>query len=183
MSMRATRRNVLTSLLTSGAAIALQGCGFQPVYMPTASGAPGAAERELSAINVGIIPDRPGQLLRQALQARFANDSGGPKRYDLAVSFWVSGEGIGILPDNSVTRVRVTGHVNWALLAQNPTRTRLTEGSALALDGMNIFNQQYFALDLENETVQRRLADALADQVTTQLAIWFRQRASITGTG
>ncbi|MGE4046664.1 MAG: LPS assembly lipoprotein LptE [Acetobacteraceae bacterium] len=183
MSVDPTRRGFLTGLVAAGTAAGLAGCGFQPVYMPTATGQQGVVARQLAAVNVGIIPDRPGQLLRQALQVRLGNDSGVRQRYDLAVAFWISGDGIGILPDNSVTRVRVTGHVNWALLSQDQARTRLTTGSALALDGMNIFNQQYFALDLENETVQRRLAENLADQVTTQLAIWFRQQAAASGTG
>ena len=52
------------------------GCGFQPVYMPTASGKAGVAQRELASVYVPIIPERPGQLLRQALQERFGNDSG-----------------------------------------------------------------------------------------------------------
>ena len=41
------------------------------------------------------------------------------------------------------------------------------------MDGINIFDTQYFAADLENEAVQRRLADALADQITLQLAAFF----------
>ena len=34
------------------------------------------------------------------------------------------------------------------------------------MDGFNIIDEQYFAADLENEAVQRRLAEALADQIT-----------------
>jgi hypothetical protein len=34
---------------------------------------------------------------------------------------------------------------------------------------------------LENEAVQRRLADALADQITLQLATFFRKRATVSG--
>ena len=58
------------------------------------------------------------------------------------------------------------GNANWTLIAQDPARTRLTSGSAKAVDGLNIFDAQYFAADLENEAVQRRLAEALADQIT-----------------
>ncbi len=57
-------------LLVLAAGTSLSGCGFQPVYMPTASGKAGVAQRELAAIQVNLIPDRPGQVLRQALQAR-----------------------------------------------------------------------------------------------------------------
>ena len=47
------------------------GCGFHPVY---GEGQPGKAA--LAAVFVNIIPNRSGQLLRQALQERFGNDSG-----------------------------------------------------------------------------------------------------------
>ena len=45
------------------------------------------------------------------------------------------------------------------------------------MDGLNIFNEQYFAADLETEVVQKRIADNVAQQIATQLAIWFRERA------
>ncbi len=178
-----TRRGFLTGLTGAGVALGLAGCGFQPMYMPTASGGAGIAARELAAINIPIIPDRPGQLMRQALQARLANDSGTAKRYDLGVAFWISGEGIGIQTDNSATRVRFTGYASWVLTAQDPARTRLTDGTARTMDGMNIFSAQYFALDLENEVLQRRMAEVLADQVATQLSLWFRQRAAASAAG
>jgi LPS-assembly lipoprotein len=169
-------------MLRLGACASLSGCGFQPVYMPTASGRAGPAERDLAAIQVDLIPERPGQLLRQALQERFEGAAGsGPRRYDLAVAFWISGEGIAIQPDTIATRVRLIGNANWTLLAQDPGRTKLSSGSAKAVDAINILDTQYFAADLENEAVQRRLAEAVADQITLQLAVFFRKRAVASG--
>jgi LPS-assembly lipoprotein len=164
-------------ILGSGAALA--GCGFQPVYMPTASGQPGPAQRELAAINVTLIPDRPGMLLRQALQDRFegAGDATA-RRYDLSVSFWISGSAVGMQPDTTITRVQLIGHATWTLLAEDPGRTNLTKGSARAADAENILDSQYFAADLETETIQKRLAAAVADQITLQLAAYFRKRAA-----
>ena len=54
----------------------------------------------------------------------------------------------------------------------------LTSGSARAIDGVNIFDSQYFAADLETEAEQKRIAENLATQIATQLAIWFRQQAA-----
>jgi LPS-assembly lipoprotein len=166
-------------LLAWAAGTSLSGCGFQPVYMPTASGSAGVAQRELAAIHVNIIPDRPGQLLRQALQQRFQmSDSGTASQYDLSVSFGISGEGIAIQPNSTVTRIRNIGSASWTLIALDPGRTHLTSGSARAVNGLNIFDTQYFAADLENETVTRQLAQQLADQITLQLATYFRKRAA-----
>ena len=66
-------------------------------------------------------------------------------------------------------------------MAQDLAHTTLTAGSAKAVDGYNLFNAQYFASDLENAVVQRRLANELADQITMQLAVYFRQQAAKSG--
>ena len=67
MKHAVSRRLVCFGSLSAVAA-GVAGCGFQPVYMRTASGKPGVAQRDLSTVFVEIIPERPGQLLRQALQ-------------------------------------------------------------------------------------------------------------------
>lgn len=160
-----------------GSAALLAGCGFQPVYMPTATGQPGPAERELAAIHVNLIPDRPGQELRQDLQERFGSDSGGSSRYNLSVNFSVSGEGIGILPSTIATRIRLIANATWTLTT--PEGTRITNGSARALDGFNVLDQQYFASDMDNEVLAGQLASNIADQITMQLASYFRRQATV----
>ncbi|MEI7713195.1 MAG: LPS assembly lipoprotein LptE [Rhodospirillales bacterium] len=169
------KRRALLALLPT--AVSLAGCGFRPVYMPTASGKPGVAQRELAATEVAIIAERPGQLLRQALQNRFASDAGPSHRYILSADFAIAGEGVGILIDNSASRVRLIGSVNWVLRARDTGRAVLTSGSARTLDGFNLFSEQYFGATLENEAAQRRMAEALADQIALQLATWFNRRA------
>ena len=161
-----------------GSLTALAGCGFQPVYMPTASGSAGPAQRGLSSVYVEIIPERPGQLLRQALQERFNDDSGAPSQYDLHVAFGVSGEGIAIETNDIATRVRLTGSATWTLTGHDEKHTKLMTGSARALDAVNVFDSQYFAADLETEAEAKRLADNIATQIATQLAVWFRQQAA-----
>ena len=172
------------AFLALGAGAALAGCGFQPVYMPTASGQPGPAQRELAAINVTLMGDRPGMLLRQALQDRFEGAGGATtRRYDLTVSYWVAGAAAGIQPDNTVTRIQVIGRANWTLAAEDIAHTQITHGSARAADAMNNLDTQIFASDLELEVVQKRLAEALADQITLQLAAFFRKRAAVASAG
>jgi LPS-assembly lipoprotein len=164
------------SLVTLAASLA--GCGFQPVYMPTTSGKAGVAQRELSTVFVEIIPERPGQILRQALQERFGNDSGTPTSYNLHVGFGVSGEGIAIESNDIATRIRLTGNATWTLIGHDDKRTTLTSGSARAIDALNIFDSQYFASDLEIEADEKRMAENLATQIATQLAVWFRAQAA-----
>lgn len=174
MTKSLCRRNVLT--LGLGATV-LAGCGFRPVFMPTASGKPGVAERELAAVEVALMADRPGQLMRQALQQRFASDAGPPHRYVLVCDFRIAGEAVGFQSDNSVTRVRLSGSVNWTLKTRETVGVVLTTGSARSLDGYNLFAEQYFAASMENDVVTKRIAEALADHVALQLGTWFNRRA------
>ncbi|MEO9189577.1 MAG: LPS assembly lipoprotein LptE [Acetobacteraceae bacterium] len=176
--MRPLGRRRLLGIATGLALTSVAGCGFQPVYMPTASGSPGPAVRELATIHVALIPDRPGQLLRQALQQRLhGTDEGGERRYDLGVFFWITGEGIAILPDNTNTFTRLTAHANWALVARDTARTTIATGTARSYEGIDTFDTQYFAGDLSNEQVTARLAQQIADQITLRLATVFRARA------
>ncbi len=172
------RRRLLGAAAAGLGLAPLGGCGFQPVYMPTASGNPGPAARELAAIHVVLIPDRPGQLLRQALQQRLHGaDDTTERRYDLGVFYWIAGEGIAILPDNTNTSTRLIARANWTLTARDPARTRVADGSARALESINVFNTQYFGGDLETEQASARLANQIADQITLRLATLFRARA------
>jgi LPS-assembly lipoprotein len=165
-------------LLLGVAAGALGGCGFHPLYQRASSGQLGTTSRELAAVSVDIIADRPGQLLRQALQERLEGSGGGvARRYELAVGFGISGEGIAIRQDNTVTRIRMIGRAEWTLRAQDLARTVLTRDVARAVDAVNVFNEQFFASDLETEAVQKRIAERLADQVVMQLASYFNRRA------
>ncbi len=164
-------------LVWLGAAAALPGCGFHPLYARS-SGLAGPALTEMGAVSVGIIPDRPGQLLRQALQERFEREGEGiARRYDLAVSFSIAGEGIGIQADTSTTRMRLIARAHWVLKAQDPTHTLLSSGDARTVDGYDAIDNQAFAFDLTNEAVQRRMAEAVADTITEQVAVYFSRRA------
>jgi LPS-assembly lipoprotein len=170
---------LLRTALLLALGLAASGCGFQPLYASGPNGGTGPAEAGLAQVSVGLIPERSGQLLREALQARFDRGSGSAARYDLAVSYGVSGEGIAIQPDSSVSRIRLTGSATWYLTAQDPQRRTLASGTARLTDAYNVIDNQLFAADLDNEAIQRRIAQAIADQITLQLASYFDKQAGL----
>lgn len=158
----------------------LGGCGLHPMYARAPNGEAGPAASGLAQISVGLIPERTGQLLRLALQERFErNGLAAAHRYDLAVTFAISNAVIGVQQDTSNVRFRLVGTANYQLIAQDPGRTTLTSGTARSVDGMNLFDQQIFAADLETEVVQQRIAEAVADEITQQLAIYFDHQAAL----
>ncbi len=166
------RRAVL--LAASGA---VASCGFHPVY--AVRGASSPARHELGLIDVGIIPDRSGQLLRQALQQQLTNSGESlAKRYELSVTFGIASDNVGTQQDTSFTRTRQTGLASWSLKMLDTSSTLVTSGTARALDGVNIIDQQFFEADLASEAAQRRIAEAIAGQITLQLASYFSRHAA-----
>ena len=167
-------------LAGAGVLAMLGGCGLRPIYASKADGTASAAAQGLAAITVAVIPDRHGQLLRQALQARFDRGGGGvAKRYDLAVNFGFSAEALDIEQATSVpTRLRLVGLANWSLVSEDAQRKTLASGTARVMDGLNLYDQQFFAQDEETEAVERRVAEAVADEMTLQLAAWFNRQAA-----
>ncbi|MBE7209741.1 MAG: hypothetical protein INR65_01865 [Gluconacetobacter diazotrophicus] len=151
----------------------LAGCGFRPLY----GAGNAAAVAQLPDIFVMPIPERSGQELRLALQQRLAGTSEAqPQGYDLAVSYNIAGEAVGIHGDNTSERTRLVGRAHWVLSAVSPNPTTVATGDARALDGYESINEQYVASTIANETTQGRLANNLADQITTQLTTWFAGR-------
>lgn len=162
-----------------GSLALLGGCGFRPLYVPAEGGAAGPASAGLAAVYVPVMPERSGQLLRQALQQRLEGSGGGTaKRYELIAVFLIVPEGVGIQRDNATTRTRLTGSAQWFLRDLTPERTVVAQGNSRVLDGFNIANQQYFAADLDNEAATRRMASALADQIVVQVAAYFQRQAA-----
>ncbi len=152
--------------------LALASCGFHPLYAPG-----GAQDVALSEVFVDVIPDRAGQLLRQALQQRLeGSDNAAAKRFVLSVSYAPHVVGIGIQNDNSSTRTRVSGDATWSLRAVGAVAgtTQITGGTVRALDGYNVIDEQFFYSDLALEAVYGRVADSIADQITQALSVYFR---------
>nr|WP_246526773.1 LPS assembly lipoprotein LptE [Plastoroseomonas hellenica] len=165
-------------LLVLGAALALPGCGWRPLY---ATGGAGGAEtqRELAAVRVALIAERNGQILRRSLQQRLASE-GTAARYDLhaAINFGVDVQGY--RRDGTPSRVRYTATANWQLFTLETPPRSLTRGTEQAFDAYNIPENQFFASDVSREAAERRMMDQLAEDMTRRLAVWFAGRQAAT---
>jgi LPS-assembly lipoprotein len=158
--------------LALAALLSLAGCGFTPLYGGDAGQ---AANAQLDQVAVNNIPERPGQMLRISLQTQL-HTAGAPgtELYALNVRYNIVTTNLGVLEDSATTRSRVMATASWSLSPIGNPGQPLVSGSATATDAANIIDQQYFALDLENDTLNQHLADTVAAQITSQLAAWFR---------
>nr|WP_298798570.1 LPS assembly lipoprotein LptE [uncultured Acetobacter sp.] len=172
-----TLLNGSLAALLLGAPLALGGCGFQPLYGERADEP--QINAELKRVYVSNIPERLGQQVRLALQQNMAGD--GPEEpdgYKLSVQPSVSSESLDIHSDNTSGRVRMNGHAHWWLYSVEQYPKMLAQGDATALDGYTATYEQYFAQTMNNETATGRVAKALADQITQQVATWLRTQSA-----
>ena len=169
--MIAARRSVLAGALLLG------GCGFHPLLAPRGRGSAAAGDK-LRTVFVPVMPERSGQLFREALQARLqGTDASVAKVYELSAPLALNVEGLGIQRDSSTTRFRVTGGTTWTLFDLTPQHKVVTSGYARLLDGYDNINEQYLSTQFESEAATRRIAENLADQVVQQLTIFFDRTA------
>jgi LPS-assembly lipoprotein len=163
-----TRRRFLVAAGFAAAALTA-GCGFHPIY---ARG--GAARGALPAIYVNLLVNRGGQMLRQALQQRLeGTDDAVAKRFTLTVAYGEAVQIVNVQQDNSVSRIRNVGTATWSLFPVGNPTNKLANGTVRSVDGYNIVDEQFFYQNLSEEAVERRLADALADQIVLGLSVYF----------
>ncbi len=149
----------------------LTACGFTPLYGDNGNN----VQQQMNEVAVGIIPNRPGQILRQSLQDQLQL-AGAPTQelYLLSVSYSINVQAIGIQQDTSASRQRFTATATWSLAPIGNPGTPLTRGLASTEDALNIIDQQYFAITLESNTINQQLADEIATQISAQVAAYFK---------
>jgi LPS-assembly lipoprotein len=151
----------------------LAGCGFSPLYGDDGAATPVSAQ--LEQVQVAQIPERTGQMLHDTLQDDMQRD-GAPvaQLYTLTVDYNINQQGIGIQEDTSSTRTRFVATATWTLAPIGEPDKAMATGSATTEDAENVIDNQYFASELEDNTVNRQLADEIAAQITSQVAVYFK---------
>lgn len=166
--MLLNRRYIIASAL-----LALSGCGFSPLYAGPQGGQASAA---LQTVQVQNIPERSGQVLRQTLQQDlYTNGQPIQALYLLSVSYNIEQTGEGVQADSSTTRIRFDATASWRLSPIGEPSKTLISGNTTAMNASNIIDQQYFASNLETQTIDQELADYISAQITSQLAAWFHR--------
>lgn len=156
-----------------GAALAVSGCGFQPLYGETTGGAD--LKTDLAAVSVAPLPNRIGQLLRNALEQRLERSGGRQrKEYVLQVSLEERVEDLGLRKDNTATRANLRLIANAALVKGDKVVWRtLAEG----VSSYNILDNQY-ATVISQKDARERAVQLLADDVVRRLAVFMAGRGA-----
>jgi LPS-assembly lipoprotein len=148
-------------------ALALSGCGLQPLY---GGGSSGPVAATLKSVEVGPIPERTGWLLRNKLVDRLgASGSAGPA-YRLDVTLDDDITAFGIRGDRAATRERRTLRARYQLV-DLATRTVVLDATAGSDAGIDIVSSEYATVAAE-QTAAENLTDVLADQIVARLGAY-----------
>jgi LPS-assembly lipoprotein len=152
-----------------GAGLLLGGCGFRPMY---GASAPAGGAAGLPGMRVANIPERTGQMLRQALGRRLdPQGRGGAPRHELRVALAIQNEPIGYRRDGAPSRIRATARADWRVVALGTPETEVASGREQVFDAFNIPDGQFFAADMSRDAMERRLMEQLADRIVQRLSV------------
>ena len=147
------RRSLLIMLV-------LGGCGFTPALGPG-----GAAEGLQGSIRVADPADKSAFDLVERLEERIGRPE--TARFDLGYVITTKAIGVGITPDNAITRYNLTGLVDWTL-TERATGARVAGGRVENFTSYSATGSTVAGLAAE-EDAAFRLMRILADQIVSYL--------------
>jgi LPS-assembly lipoprotein len=151
----------------------LSACGLQPLY---GGGAGGAVAVTLSAVEVAPIAGQSGWLVRNKLVDRLGAAGSRTPAYRLDVTLDDNITSFGLRRDQAATQERRTLRARYQLvdLRNGLVLLDATAGSDAAID---IVSSEYATVAAE-QTVLGELADTVADQISTRLALYASRTAT-----
>lgn len=138
----------------------LTGCGFQPAFGPG-----GTANALKDQVYVDSPTDKNAFDLVERLEQRLGRTSA--PRYGLAYVIKTEALGVGISPENAITRFNVTGSVSFTL-RNHATGETLTSGLVQSFTGYSTTGTTVSTLTAERDA-SARLMVMLADQIVARL--------------
>jgi len=178
---------------------AAAGCGFRPIYGGPAAGSPPSSSptgtgtaapsdpaapsspessviRDLAAVDVARIPDRPGQELRNALNDRLNPARlSEPSRFNLNIDLKQTVRQLAIDRAGLATRGNLTMTARYSLTDVTTGRV-VFASSARSFVGYDILAGQstsYFSTLTSTQDARSRAIDQLANQIRARLGAFF----------
>ncbi len=154
--------------------IALQACGFQPLYQRDQAGL--SAGNAFEGIRVRPIADRAGQELRNHLYDALT-PKGPPVNpaWVLSVTLTESIEKISVEQTSFSTRANLKLNGAYSLMPFGESDDIGHTGSVDVISSYNILDSEYATLIAERDARSRAVA-IMSNDMRRQLAIWFNSR-------
>ena len=161
---------LVLALLMLGAVAA---CGFQPMYGDKSPSS--VSSMELAAVQIELIRNREGQMLRNELLDRFQPAGAAPKAlYGLNIGLATQKIALGINPDGTSSRANLIMTANYTVrdLANGDV---LFQGYGRSTTGFNILDSDFATTTGEDDATRRAVFD-LSEQITTRVSVVLGDR-------
>lgn len=164
-------------------AVALGGCGFEPMYAERAGTPPagqpeaGGVQSDMLGTRVATIPDRVGQIVRNQLVDRL-NPQGEPAQplYYLVVRLNEQRDAVLTRSDefSTATNLRLIADFD----VRDPQGNILTTGYSRTITRYNTLESQYATIAAE-QGARERAARELAADIRTKLVVFYAHRRKL----
>lgn len=172
---RRTWRSLLGAIaLLTALPLALQACGFHPLYAEKSGTA-----NKLESVRIDPLQERNGQMLHNMLRDRI-NPGGQPAspEYLLRVALKERTAGLGIRRDRTASRFNLTVETKYTLYTADG-KTVLFQGESAATSGYSALDlpAQYGTLSAERDA-RERASQVVADDIAQRLAVYFAAQSA-----
>jgi LPS-assembly lipoprotein len=155
----------------------LSGCGFEPMYGNNSASAKAVAVA-LPNVDIGNIPDRDGQYLRNLLIDRLYT-SGRPDAAPYQLKFSPLQKSIvdlGIQKDATATRaqIQISTHME---LVDKATNKAVLERDLKTVGAYNLLDDQLATL-VSQQNITESILQEMRDDAVTQLSLYFRRKTT-----
>lgn len=156
---------------TLAMASAVASCGFQPMYARSNNG--DALKNALAAVSIEVIENREGQMLRNALERRFARGAGNAdqKRFTLRVTMTEQKVASAFRKDATNTRESLTLNTLSTLSSGNKV---IWTHEDSALTAYNV-TADHYSVEMAYRGARERAIEQLADAISEAVAVYIKQ--------
>lgn len=159
-------RRQLTGLLLLATAGGLAGCGFSPVYQSASTAQDTDILLELSKVDIELIPDREGQMLRNFLLDRMQpRGQAAQTPYKLSTRLKITRRDLGVQLDETTERSRVDVNAVYTLTGEDLNRSFRSRISS----SFSTVDVEYASLVAEQDAIERSLR-SIAGEMTVRIA-------------
>jgi LPS-assembly lipoprotein len=162
---------LLGAAVLAFAVAGLAGCGFRPLYGDVAGA---VTAEELAAVDINLIANREGQIVRNRLLTRMQPRGPVlPARYQLDVDLRESRMGLAVQRDETATRTNITVTADVVLTDLATGEIGLVQ-SVSSYASYDTLTAEYATLSAERDARERALRD-LADRIATLVALYLQR--------
>ncbi len=164
------RRGAVPALLLA-VGFLLSSCGYRPLY--GRSSTQPEVVQGMESVEIAVIPNRMGQMLRTALKRRLTPY--GPReqaRYTLKIQLRESIAKVAINKASFATRANLRVMANFQLFRNRDNKT-VSSGQTYAVASYNILTSDFATLAAQTDA-RKHAVTMLAEEIPTRLAIYFR---------